>query len=154
MYTNIRQHRRRHMANSYGGNSDDIDINDNQKRLCLQFAHMCRTSFSTIDGLVQEIRNSITNALELRIYRTSPSICTCFVRCCGLLPVDITVFFIFSRVSRGSEAVLKNIGKRITWIHSERDDYITNCTDHTVYPHLWTQWLPHLFHNRSWFSYV
>ena len=55
------------------------------------FGCMCVISY--IDGLVQGIRNSVANALELRLSCTNPSIwwrkiCTRSVFCCCLVPIS------------------------------------------------------------------
>ena len=44
--------------------------------------HLIDYNTYTIEGLVQERRNSIANALELRLSSTNPSRCTCFVPLC------------------------------------------------------------------------
>ena len=92
-----------------------------------------------IDGLVQERRNSIANALELRlscthpsirwlvsemygVYNTSQELCMCFFTLCfimGCLQFILPIFFRVTSLALGqsydcpsaSEATLKNNGK-------------------------------------------
>ena len=64
-----------------------VDWNNNKRkskdaftqRHYLEWDRFLERRYFLIDGLVQERRNSIANALELRISNSSPSICFFFI---------------------------------------------------------------------------